>query len=59
MSINYIINPVYVINETNTFNYIYSNTLNYRYKKYKKKINKIFLKLKYNDKGRNVKKIII
>ncbi len=57
MSINYINNPVYVLNEINTFNYIYSNTLNYRYKRYRE--NKIFLKLKYNDKGRHVKKITI
>ena len=34
MSINYISNPVYVLSEINTFNYIYSNTLNYRYKRY-------------------------
>ena len=57
MSINYINNPVYVLSEINTFNYIYSNTLNYRYKRYRD--NKIFLKLKYNDKGRYVRKISI
>lgn len=57
MSINYISNPVYVLSEVNTFNYIYSNTLNYRYKRYRD--NKIFLKLKYNDKGRYVRKISI
>ena len=57
MSINFISNPVYVINEINTLNYIYSNTLNYRYKKIYDK--KIYLKLKYNDKGRIIKSITI
>ena len=57
MSINFISNPVYVINEINTLNYIYSNTLNYRYKKIYNK--KIYLKLKYNDKGRQIKSITI
>ncbi len=57
MSINFISNPVYVINEINTLNYIYSNTLNYRYKKFHDK--KIYLKLKYNDKGRQIKSITI
>ena len=57
MSINFISNPVYVINEINTLNYIYSNTLNYRYRKFQDK--KIYLKLKYNDKGRMIKSITI
>jgi hypothetical protein len=57
MSINFISNPVYVINEINTLNYIYSNTLNCRYKRFHDK--KIYLKLKYNDKGRHIKSITI
>jgi hypothetical protein len=57
MSINFISNPVYVINEINTLNYIYSNTLNCRYKRFHDK--KIYLKLKYNDKGRYIKSITI
>ena len=55
MSINFISNPVYVINEINTLNYIYSNTLNCRYKKFHDK--KIYLK--FNDKGRHIKSITI
>tara|TARA_A100001015_G_C14904393_1_gene677694 strand:+ start:479 stop:652 length:174 start_codon:yes stop_codon:yes gene_type:complete len=57
MSINFISNPVYVINEINTLNYIYSNTLKYRYKNFQDK--KIYLKLKYNDKGKVIKNITI
>jgi hypothetical protein len=57
MSINYISNPVYVPIEQNTYNYIYSSTLHYRYKKYPK--SNVYLKLKYNDQGRFVKSITI
>lgn len=57
MSINYTNPSFFVMNEVNTYNYIYSNTFNYKYRKYNDK--KIYLKLKYNDKGKRIKSITI
>lgn len=57
MSINYINPSLYVMNEINTYNYIYSNSFNYKYRKVRDK--KIYLKLKYDDKGKRIKSITI
>lgn len=57
MSINYINPSLYVMNEINTYNYIYPNTFNYKYKRFTDK--KIYLKIKYNDKGKRIKSITI
>lgn len=59
MSINYVTNPIYTLNQVSTFNYIYSNTLNYRYKKVNNLNNHLKLKLKYNDQGKHIRKITI
>jgi len=57
MSINYINPSLFVMNEINTYNYIYPNTFNYKYRKFFNE--KIYLKLKYNDKGKRIKSITI
>lgn len=55
MSLNY--PSLFVINNINSYNYIYPNTFNYKYRKFNEK--KIYLKLKYNDNGKRIKSITI
>ena len=57
MSVSYVNPSLFVMNEINTYNYIYPNTFNYKYRKYLNE--KIYIKLKYNDKGKRVKSITI